>query len=275
MNRFLPLLLLASMLSLTAAEPKTYEVRGVIRELRREKNQLIIRHDEIPGYMDAMVMPFTVRDPQLFKRVQPGDSVSFRLRVTDKEDWIETLKVTGRAAEPAAKKLPKLDPLKVGEPAPDFAFTDTRGRPVRLADYRGSAFAYTFIFTGCPFPKMCPLLSEKFAKVQALLGNSSAQLLSVSIDPVHDTREVLAAYAKRHDADPKRWRIANGDLAAITAFALRSGANFWDEKGIINHNIRTVVVGPDGKVRRIFTDNDWTEKELSEILKAKLQPSHS
>ena len=267
MRRALSLLALAT--SLHAEETKLYDVRGIVREVRREKSQLVVRHDEIPGYMDAMIMPFTVRDVELFARVQPGDAVAFRLHVTDKEDWIDALKVTARAATPVADKLPKLDPLKVGDPAPDFTFTDSRGQPVRLTDFRGHAFAFTFLFTRCPFPKMCPLLTEKFAKAQTLLGDSGAQLLSLNIDPAHDTPEVLAAYATRHRADPQRWRIATGDLAAITAFALRSGTSFWDEKGVINHNMRTVIVGSDGKVRRIFTDNDWTPEQLAELLTSK------
>ena len=262
------LLLLALSASLHAAEPRTFDVRGVVKEVRREKSQLVVRHDAIPGYMEAMVMPFTVRDARLFDTVQPGDTVAFRLSVTEKEDWIDTLKIIAHAALPAPA-APALAPLKPGDALPDFTFTDAHGQPVRLADYRNRAFAYTFIFTRCPFPKLCPLLTEKFAQAQALLANSNAQLLSLSIDPAHDTPEVLAAYAALYHADPQHWRIATGDLAALTTFALRCGANFWEEKGVLTHTLRTVVIGADGKVRRVFTDNEWTPEQLA----AELQPA--
>jgi protein SCO1/2 len=266
MNRALPLLLVA-VFSVHAVEPKTYDVRGVVKEVRREKAQLVVRHDEIPGYMEAMVMAFTVRDRRLLDAVKPGDVVSFRLSVTDQDDWIDTLNVTGHATLPAlAPDAAAVEPLKPGDPLPDFTLTDSRGQPVRLADYRGCAFAYTFIFTRCPFPKFCPLLTEKFAKTQALLAGGAAKLLSISIDPAHDTPEVLATYAARYQADPVRWRIATGDLAVLTTLALRSGANFWEEKGVLTHNLRTVVIGSDGKVRRIFTDNEWTPAQLAEEL---------
>lgn len=121
---------------------------------------------------------------------------------------------------------------------------------------------------------MCPLLSSKFAAVQKLLVADSDEtkqslLLSVTIDPAQDTPEVLRLYAKRQKADPALWRFATGKLETITKLAFICGADFWEDNGLVNHSLRTLVIDTDGRVQRVFTDNDWTpEKLVSEIRSA-------
>ena len=153
-----------------------------------KKKELVVRHDAIPGYMDAMVMHFSVRDVKLFDRVTPGDVIRFRLFVTEKEDWIGSLEVIahGKPADvrPATAAPKPGDALPLG----DIRLVDEQGRAFPLSSLHGQAVALTFFFTRCPFPKMCPLLSSKFAAVQNEPGvNLAARkdwlLLSVTIDP--------------------------------------------------------------------------------------------
>jgi len=117
------------------------------------------------------------------------------------------------------------------------------------------------------------LLAQKFRAVQTALtanpdGHKNWRLLSVTLDPAHDTPEALRRYAKAQQADPTHWRFATGELRAITTLALRCGVNFWDENGAIVHELRTVVVDPAGRVRRVFTDNEWTPEDLVRELRA-------
>jgi protein SCO1/2 len=264
------LVLLCSASQLTADGAfKEYDVRGIVREIRWPKGELLIRHNAIPGYMGAMVMPFTVRDPNSLKKVAIGDEVGFRLHVSDADDWIDNIHVITRAVPGAqfnSKAKPSVAPLQLGDPFPECILRDELGVKFNLSDYKGRPFAYTFLFTQCSFPKMCPLLSQKFERVQSLLGGSDAQLLSISIDPEHDTPKVLLAYAAAHKAERVRWRFATGQLKDITLLAQQSGAQFWDEKGTISHNLRTLVVGQNGRIRGILDGNDWTPEELADLL---------
>ena len=168
-----------------------------------------------------------------------------------------------------------VEPLDVGDLLPDYRFTNQVGQAVSLSQFRGQALALTFIFTRCPFPTFCPLMSNNFQKAQdALLANPNAptnwHLLTISFDPEFDTPGQLKAYAARQHADPARWDFLTGTLVDITALSEQVGLQFWrDPAGGINHNLRTVVVDARGRVQKIFIENKWTVEELTdEIIKA-------
>jgi protein SCO1/2 len=94
------------------------------------------------------------------------------------------------------------------------------------------------------------------------------QLLSVTIDPEHDTADVLRRYAKIQKADATHWKFATGELRDITVLGLRSGLEFWQGGSEITHNLRTVVFDAQGRMRKVFSENDWTPKELADELRA-------
>lgn len=275
MKIFLMVALLVSHEAAWAEETRDFTVRGVVRGAVPAKSQLIVKHEEIPGYMDAMTMPFQVRDPKILESVKAGDAITFQLHVTDKDHWIDGLKIVGVGDKepPQPKKITDIAPFKPGDPLPALTFTDERGQPLRLEDYRGKALAITFIYTRCPLPNFCPLLSEKFRTVQeSLLADPAApknwQLLSVTIDPEHDTAEVLQRYAKLQRADAAHWRFATGELRDITVLGLRSGLEFWEGGSEITHNLRTVVFDARGRMRKVFSENTWTAAELAAELRA-------
>ena len=98
MKNILIVALLISHGMVWAEEARDYTVRGVVQEARPVKSQLVVKHEEIPGYMDAMTMPFQVRDPKILESVKAGDAITFQLHVTDKDHWIDGLKIVGAGA---------------------------------------------------------------------------------------------------------------------------------------------------------------------------------
>lgn len=262
------------MASQAADKVTSYDVRGVIQELRPEKKEMIIRHETIPGYMDAMVMPFSVRDAALFQQVAVGDSVAFKLKVTAKEDWMEDLKVTARGKKPEApaKGVPTVKPGEVLS-FKGIKLVDQNGRAFDLEETRGKTVVLTFFFTRCPFPKMCPLLADKFAAVQKALAAQGAQdtlLLSITIDPAHDRPDALLRYASHYQANVKYWQFATGEMKDISRLGLLCGADFWEDSGLINHALRTLVISPAGEVQRVYADNEWSPEQLVRVLGASL-----
>jgi len=272
------ILLLASALllanTLHAAEKvQSFQVRGVVRELRPDKKEMVIKHETIPGYMEAMVMPFTVRESKSFKHVKPGDRVTFRLNVTDAADWIESITVEGHDKARPNTDGEHRNGIKEGDAFPfrDYDLIDSMGKAFKLEKLKGSPVAVTFFFTRCPIPTMCPLLASKLARVQALMAADAPAswkwaMVSVSIDSAHDTPEALEKYAKQQKANPLHWKFVTGPLKDIMGLAQGCGVNFWDEGGLINHSLRTVVIGADGRVKKVFSDNAWAEKEMARIL---------
>jgi protein SCO1 len=113
-----------------AAEATLYRVRGVIRKVKNEGRIAVIDHEEIPGYMERMVMPFHAKDGSVFAAVKPGDQVEFDYHVRETEAWVENVSVIGKADipdEPAAE--PETSLLQPGDPLPDHSFRRSGGRP--------------------------------------------------------------------------------------------------------------------------------------------------
>ena len=256
---------------------QTYQVKGVIKELLPEKKKVKIAHEEIPNYMEAMTMMFDVRDANGLAGLQVGDTVLFRMLVTDDDGWIDQLKKldgprTPLPPEPATfRRVREVEPLAVGDKLPDYTFTNALGRAVRLGEFQGRALGITFIFTRCPFPTFCPRLSSNFSEAAEKLktmanGPTNWHLLSITIDPEFDTPERLRAYAQRYKGDPNHWDHLTGALIDITAISEQFGLQFWrsNPNEPINHNVRTVVVDATGRIQWITPENEWKSDTLVE-----------
>ena len=262
---------------------QVFHVRGVVQELMPEKKKVRIEHENIPDYMEAMSMEFEVKDAKELAELTAGDQVTFRMIVTDDDGWIEDVKKTGRTAPVSATpdsilRIRDLDPLEVGDMVPDYQFTNEMNQVVRFSDFRGKALAFTFIFTRCPFPTFCPRMSSHFADTQKRLRETpdtptNWHFLTISFDPAFDTPEVLGSYAKGFEADPARWNFATSSLSNIVELADQVGLVFYqgepDNPATLNHNLRTVVLDPAGRVHKILPNNEWTPEQLAaEIMKA-------
>lgn len=263
-----------------STNPQVFQVKGVVVELAPEEKTVRIKHEEIPGYMAAMTMPFEVRDTNELAGLEAGDHVAFRMLVTDDDGWIDRVRKLPR---PTTNTPPttgpfrfvrEVEPLQVGDTLPEYHFTNQLGQAVSTSQFRGQALALTFIFTRCPFPTFCPRTMSQFADTQRQLlarpgGPTNWHLLTLSFDPAFDTPAVLKAYGASHGQNPRHWTLATGSLIDITAIAEQFGLTFWSEDGGISHNLRTAVIDPSGRVQRVFAGNKWTSDELTaEILKA-------
>jgi protein SCO1 len=258
-----------------------HPAKGVVIEVAPAEKKITIKHEEIPGYMHGMTMPFDVKDTNELAGLAPGDPVSFRIVVSGNEGWIDQLHRIGTRTNlppvtAPVRTIRQVEPLNEGDLLPDYHFTNQLGQAVSTSQFRGRALAITFLFTRCPFPNFCPLMANNFAETQKkllALPNAPANwhLLTITFDPDFDTPEVLKQYAEAHgDDDPARWTFATGALDEITALGGQFGLAFWKEQaGIISHNLRTVVIDPSGRVQKIFTGNDWQPEDLvAEIVKA-------
>jgi protein SCO1/2 len=110
-------------------------------------------------------------------------------------------------------------PLPISGRVPDFSFEDRSGRQVERSDLLGSVWIVNLMYTSCP--DTCGLQTAAMAGFQAeVRGEADVRLVSLTVDPRHDTAEVLARYAARHRADPNRWFFLTGREEAIRRFAV-------------------------------------------------------
>jgi protein SCO1 len=247
-----------------------FRVRGEVRSVDVEAKTIRIKHEEIPNYMAAMTMPFDVRDTALLRGLKAGDEVGFELVVTKDDSWIASIHKMNEASAAAVADISQLTAkeiqrVQVGESVPDFALTDQNGRAVRLKDFRGKVVLLTFIYTRCPLPNFCPLMSKNFASLQERLEKEfpdKFQLLSVSIDPQFDRPEILKQYAARYTKNDSTWTFGTGTAEQSDAVGALFGLVQERAGGLINHDLRTVLIGPDGRLVHVWKSNMWTPYEV-------------
>jgi protein SCO1 len=269
-----------------AAPPRAtrYPIRGQLLAVQLDTGQVLLKHEPIPGYMDAMTMPYAVSDRASVLERRPGDLITATLVVGTERSFLEGVTFAGTAplaeaerARPVAEGVHVLAP---GDAVPLLALTNQFGQPASLGDWAGAAGVVTFIYTRCPLPDYCPLMDRRFVEIQSAAAadpslHGRVRLLSVSFDPTFDTPEVLRAHADRIGAKAG-WQFATAPAAVVDRFAAEFGVNVIREAdGTITHNLRTVVVGPDGRVAADYSGNDWPAETVVADLKRALNAATS
>lgn len=271
---------------------KDFKLVGVVKGFDKESKQVRIRHEEIPGFMGAMTMPFTIKDPEVFSKLHVGDKVEGKLRVEEegglvadyelldlvtaapeavaKESAEQELVVSLAGGTPSLRVKPKT--LEVGEVVPDFTMTDQDGNEFRLSSLRGTVVALTFVYTRCPLPDFCPLMDRKFSELAQRIALSPKRsgrirLISLSFDPEHDTPEVLKKHATLRGATPPLWTYAVASHDQLAAIAPRLGLIYGPGRDEIMHNLCTAVIDGQGKLARLEIGTSRNRWEPTDLLK--------
>jgi protein SCO1/2 len=254
----------------------TLPLKGEVVAIDTIKMRVTISHQEIPNYMMAMTMPFKVKDPALLRVAQVGDSVQGTLAVTHTESWLETLTVIGNSTPPNTLTADDVEfrrLFKVGEPLPDFSFTNQDGKRVKFSDFRGKVLVFTLIYTRCPLPDFCIRMSDYFSRIQKALNNNPAlagrwHLMSISFDPKNDTPAVLKRYGRNYGADFSTWDFVVDKISTIRQLGDGLDLTFYDDEGgLIAHNLRTVLIDRQGKLVQVIKDNEWKPDDVAKRIR--------
>lgn len=277
----LPLALALVVGSCAGEKPKEtrYDLKGAVVSVDRAKGQVVLDHEEIPGFMEAMRMPFPLPDRDALQAVEPGDRLQATLVVTDRGYWLENPVITKQAAGAPVSDAGAREP-QAGAEVPDFALVNQDGRRVSLRQRRGRALLVTFIYTRCPFADQCPLMSGNFAEVNRALEKdgalrAKARLLSVTLDPEYDRPEVLRSYGAGHTEKYggekfELWEFATGDPAEVRRMAEYFGVMYANKDDQIVHSLRTALITPDGRLHKVYRGNEWKPEEVLNDLKTLL-----
>jgi protein SCO1/2 len=253
-----------------------YEARGIIRGISPDRKTVDVEHEDIRGFMPSMTMPFSVHDPKQIAGLRIGDAISFRLSVTDQDSWIDQVKKisANEVRLPAPTATPEirstsnaLPRLREGDVMPPFELIDQGGKKIDMEKFRGHPLVLTFIFTRCPLPNFCPLMSKNFAELQTAIKNGSGmlaqtRLLSVSFDPDFDSPQILKAYAEHEQTDPNIWTFATGNKSEIEDLTHEFSVYVQREGGTISHGLATALIDQDGKIDKIWRGNGWRPAEV-------------
>ena len=149
---------------------------------------------------------------------------------------------------------------------PDFALTERNGGSFGLVDLQGKIWVGDFIFTGCA--GTCPIMTNQMAKLQAALPKElDIKLVSITVDPIRDTPEILSKYADTFGAETGRWFFLTGSYKEIVqlaneGFHLSAGQippedSPDTEMGPITHSIKFALIDRQGRIRGYY---DGTEE---------------
>jgi protein SCO1/2 len=247
---------------------RVFTVQGVVRgPYDPGQKSISIQHEEIPGFMPAMIMPFLVDETDVAD-LRPGDRVVFEFRVGEESRATAFRKVGVETSMPETPSSPRVSRrLKEGEVVPPVQLVDQDGAPFAADAFEGRLTVLSFMFTRCPVPEFCPLLATKYQNLQRALGASpdgtpAVQLLCVTLDPDHDQPAILRAYGDSLGADFSRWQFLTGERAEIEnltrLFAVRAETN----GASIDHTLATALIGPRGELLEVWRGNAWKPEEV-------------
>ncbi|MEN3330193.1 MAG: hypothetical protein V7638_5000 [Acidobacteriota bacterium] len=249
---------------------KRYDFKGKVIVVEPEKRLVTVSHEDIKGYMPGMTMPFAVKNEADLQILAPDDEITATLVVDGKHSWLEDLIITRQSA--TAPAMPGAQMAQEGDEVPNFTLRNQDNREIHIKDYRGKTLLLTFIYTRCPVPDYCTLMSDNFAQIDRALGENpelyaKTHLLSISIDPEYDTPKVLRSYGAAHTERYQNetfahWEFAGGTKEQVKEIAQFFGLTYFPEKDQIIHALRTVIINPDGKVKKIYGGNDWKPDEI-------------
>ena len=263
------------------SSPTVYHLRGKVVSTDIAHGIVVVDHEAIPGFMDAMTMPYQLKDPTIASELHPGDTITADVLVEKSSEETVVLDhiVVIAQAKPDYKPAVFYHVPAPGDVVPDFKLRNQDGRAIHLGQFRGKTLLLTFIYTRCPLPNFCPLITHNFAVINQQLAASPAlygktHLLCISFDPEHDTPARLRAYGAEYIGSDAKDAFAHWDFAVPTKPELLEMAKYFDV-GItpgpdetITHSLSTTLIGPHGKVAQFYPGNEWTpEQVLADVKK--------
>ena len=259
----------------SAASYKTYKLRGKVVSTSPATGEVTLDHEAIPGFMDAMTMPYKLKDANILAELHTGDVLTADLLVSQNADadlLLDHIVVVGQAKPDYRPKISYHVPAP-GDAVPDFKLRNQDGRTIHLDQFRGKELLITFIYTRCPLPNFCPRVTHNFADIHRQLASNrglydKTHLLCVTFDPDNDTPERLRAYGAGYIGSDAKDAFSHWDFAVPEKPVLAKMVQYFDvgitqaADNSITHTLSTTLIGPDGKVVTFYPGNEWTVDQV-------------
>lgn len=243
---------------------KAYIVEGTVLEV--EPGEIVVQHEAIPGLMGAMTMPFEVRDAEQLEGLRPGDRIYARLMLEPEGSYLARIRVTGHEELPEnAVELPT-GSLRPGRALPGLKLPLARGGERVLGKGQPRPVALGFLYTTCPMPEFCPATVARLQGLQPRI-EGVADIVTITLDPEHDTAEVLQRYAESIGANPEVWQLGRLPPEQLMELAAHAGLPIREEGEEIVHAVRLLVLDAEGRLIERYDDNRWPLERVVQQLK--------
>ncbi len=266
----------------TAASIRQFQVRGKI--VSTDATHVTLDHEAIPGFMEAMIMPYKLKNPGIVSELHPGDRITATILVQQDEGGYHDAELDNivviAQARPDYKPAVQYHVPQPGDSVPDFTLLNQGDRKIHLAQFKGKVLVATFVYTRCPLADYCPKMSRNFAEIDKALAAdprlyAQTHLLSISFDPAYDTPAVLRSYGGAYTGRYTKETFTHWDFAAPSEKDLPAVTQFFGvgitpgENSTLTHSLSTVIIGKDGKITAWYPSNDWQPADIvAQIKKA-------
>ena len=265
----------------TVADPKRHPLTGEIIKADAERLTLLVKHDEIPGYMAPMTMEFAVTIGDVLNAREGQRIRAEMVQRDDGELALEkiwpidavadaTVGAAGGALRQDTSIRGRRAYREVGENLPDFALYDQTAKVVSAARFRGKQIMVNFIFTRCQVAQMCPLATANMTSAQRKAkeaGVTDIEFVSITLDPEYDTPGVLLTYAKQRGIDLTNFSFLTGPESAIKDLLTQFGVLAEFEGSILKHTVSTVLIDAQGKIIWRVDGSQWSPDEFVKKMK--------
>jgi protein SCO1/2 len=284
--KYVPIVIVALGLLVRADERHT--MTGVVLKVDPPARTMVVSTDKVPGFMDAMAMPFSVPQAAMLNGLKPGTTIEFTYVVDKSASHAENIRVRGfESLEQKPLELRRLQLLNglaspesregvlaVEQRVPEFVLTDQSRQRVALSSLAGKVVAVTFTYIRCPNPSYCFRLATNFSQLQKRFKDRLGRdlvLLTIVIDPEHDQKGALADYARTWTTDANVWHFLTGPLPEIKRVSHQFGVEFWGDEGSIIHSFNTAVIDRQGKLAANLEGNQFTPQQLGDVVRTVLE----
>ena len=264
------ILLLTLTLGACAGE-RSWEVRGRVVGFGDDGRTVFVAHENIPGLMPAMTMPFATH-PHELEGLEHGDPISFVLHANADSSWIDRLAQLAADAPPLvleeeahSDSSTRVPVLSIGDRLPEVSLVNHDGQPFEISDYRGRFVLLQFIYTRCPLPDFCPWMVRRFIEIREMTDAEGAPPLiyvSVTLDPDYDTPDVLKRYAEEKVDSLDGWWFATGAPDEINRLASALGVTYTESGEEIVHSLGTALIDTSGTFAGMWRGNAWQSRDV-------------
>jgi protein SCO1/2 len=268
-------------------EPVIYPFKGIVIDVFKEQRKMMIKHDEVPGFMMEMTMMFNI-DPSIdLDHYAIGDSLNFNFYILEEKNassktWADQIKLVGHRELTEEEVFDDFfeedEVIQIGEKISDFKFLNLEENEVELNAFDGKLKFISFIFSRCPMPNFCPsvILKNQYL-INQFRDNANIEFIIISFDYNYDTPKVLKkAYGSIFENYSNIHFLSSyGYKENILKFTMEAGLGFSgiDEGDArdINHTLKSLLVSPEGILIESFGGDSWLPKEVELNIKSRLK----
>ena len=266
---------------------KKYEFKGIVINVMNESQQMLIKHDEVPGFMMEMTMMFNIDSSINMNDYSPGDSLNFNFYVSEQlegpaKTWANELKIISNREltyeESYDDFFDQDGAIQIGEALSNTTFLNLNNEEVQLSDWDGKFKFISFIFSRCPMPNFCPavILKNQYL-INQFKNNKNIEFIIISFDYKYDQPFVLKkAYGNIFDNYDNIHFLSSykhkEDIIKLTTEAGLgfSGIDDGDAREI-GHTLKSLLIDPNRILVSEYGGDSWDPKEVEENIKNRLK----